>query len=64
MISVIKVRDGDFEPAMRGYVITKGGIAVDADAGRAEAILVEAAGQAGNRALPPSAARSRRRREG
>jgi circadian clock protein KaiC len=62
-ISVIKVRDGDFEPAMRGYVIAKGGLVVDASSERAEAILIEATGQTGRSAPPSARANSRRRRE-
>ena len=45
VISVLKVRDSNFQHRLRGYTIAAGGIAVDADSARAEAILAEALGQ-------------------
>lgn len=45
VISVLKVRDGDFQHRLRGFTITIGGIAVDKDSERAEALLAEALGQ-------------------
>ena len=47
MISVLKVRDSDFQHRMRCYGIAEGGITVDGDPERAEAILVEALGGRG-----------------
>ncbi|HJS85331.1 MAG TPA: ATPase domain-containing protein [Acetobacteraceae bacterium] len=47
MVSVIKVRDSDFQHRMRCYRIGEGGITIDGDPERAEAILVEALGGRG-----------------
>ncbi len=45
MISVIKVRDSDFQHRTRGYAIAEGGITVDEGSERAEAILAMALGR-------------------
>ena len=45
VISVLKVRDSDFEHRLRGYTIAAGGIAIDKDSERAEAILAQVLGQ-------------------
>jgi circadian clock protein KaiC len=66
LISVLKVRDSDFDSAMHAYVITEDGILIDASSTRAEAILAEALRQTVRFLLPPPRADrlpSRHRRE-
>jgi circadian clock protein KaiC len=45
VVSILKVRDSDFQHRLRVYTIGAGGIAVDKDSERAEAILAEALGR-------------------
>jgi circadian clock protein KaiC len=66
LISVLKVRDSNFDPMMRAYVIAAGGILIDESPEGAEEILTEALGQT-VRPLPPApragGSGNRRRRE-
>jgi len=45
VVSILKVRDSDFQHRLRVYTIGAGGIAVDKDSERAEVILAEALGR-------------------
>jgi circadian clock protein KaiC len=62
MISVVKVRDSDFDQSMRGYVVADGGITVDNNPDRAEAILADALSQTGHRFGPNNRGGGRRGR--